>query len=310
MTTKGDKRNGGERKQRVTPEHRGVVSKPGNGGAREGAGRKKRCSTYKTRNWATILYPESAKEGWRDILRGWCCQALLSPLHDKDENPDGTPKKPHYHLMCMWDGPKGQALMEERFAELGGVGCQPCNSSRGYARYLCHLDNPEKYQYPVEAVEAFGGANYLDVIALESDRRATIAEMCRWCRDEGCISFAALCEYAMDNKPTWWQAITSNSTMLMFRFIRSLEDEMKKGKFQKPVPVPEKKSEEPRASRLSPLEEARHRAREARQRLEEALYAVSALENGPTANTTEEIYAVERRLTETGAGPLCAGKDT
>lgn len=244
MATKDSKRDGGERKERVTPEHRGLASKPGNGGVREGAGRKRRHGGYKTRNWATILYPESAAEGWRDILRGWCCQALLSPLHDKDKNPDETPKKPHYHLMVMWDGPKAQSLMEERFAELGGVGCQPCNSSRGMARYLCHMDNPEKFQYRVEDVEAFGGANYLDIIALESDRRQTIAEMCDWCDKVGCISFAELSREARNNHPVWWQALTSNSTMIMFRYVRSLEDEMKKGKF---LPVEPEKKPEPEA---------------------------------------------------------------
>ena len=119
--------------------------------------------------------------------------------------------------------------MEKRVEELGGVGCQPCNSARGYARYLCHLDNPEKAQYDPGAVEAFGGADYLEVISLESDRRATVGEMMDWCRAEGCISFAALCDYAKANKPTWWQALCAHSTMVMFRYIRSLEDELKRG---------------------------------------------------------------------------------
>lgn len=215
---------------------------------------KGKRSTYKTRNWVTVVYPESEKPGWRDILRGWCCQAFVSPLHDKDVDPDGSAKKAHYHVLMMWDGPKAAALMEERVKELGGVGCQPCNSARGYARYLCHLDNPDKAQYDLSAVEAFGGADYLEVIALESDRRATIAEMCDWCRAEGCISFAELCDYARTNRPVWWQALTAHSTMLMFRYIRSLEDEMSKGRYRKPT-----KSTPEVDSGASPLDVARAR---------------------------------------------------
>lgn len=287
---KGDTKGKGDGKpRRVTPEHRGGA-RENSGGVREGAGRKeKRRGGYKTRNWCTVLYPESAAKGWKDILRGWCCQALLSPLHDKDKDPDGNQKKPHYHLMCMFDGPRSQSLMEEKFKELGGVGCQACNSARGYARYLCHMDNPEKYQYPVEGVEAFGGANYLDIIALESDRRATIAEMCDWCDAEGCISFAELCREARANHPTWWQAITSNSTLIMFRYIRSLEDEMEKGRFRKPISPEEEKARAeahlkaelghvlPKAAPLSPLEQAQAEAARVRQRLAELEYTIGQM---------------------------------
>ena len=35
------------------------------------------------RNFATIVYPESAPEGWLDILDEECVEAFVSPLHDK-----------------------------------------------------------------------------------------------------------------------------------------------------------------------------------------------------------------------------------
>lgn len=48
----------------------------------------------RTRNWATVVYPESAPKNWREILGEMRVPCFLSPLHDKDINPDGTPKKP------------------------------------------------------------------------------------------------------------------------------------------------------------------------------------------------------------------------
>ena len=220
-------------------------------------------STYKTRNWATVIYPESEKANWRDILRGWCCQAFVSPLHDADRNPDETPKKPHYHVLMMWDGPKAASLMQKRIEELGGVGCQPCNSARGYARYLCHLDNPEKAQYDMKDVEAFGGADYLGVIQLETDRRQTISEMCAWCRETGCVSFAALSDYARSEKPVWWQALTAHSTMFMFRYVRALEDEVKSGRQFVGNMGPEAKAEPEPVYEVSPLEVAKAKVKQA-----------------------------------------------
>ena len=202
--------------------------------------------------------------------------------------------------------------MEERFAELGGVGCQPCNSSRGYARYLCHLDNPEKYQYPVEAVEAFGGANYLDVIALESDRRATIAEMCDWCDETGCFSYAELAREARRNHPMWWQALTSSATMIMFRYIRSIEDEFKRGGIKSRVEQ-EARDAEVEAKRIRKQEEERKELEKLNlSPVEVAAAKLKQAQSDLEAARARLMVEVERaeKATETGAGPLCAVKDT
>lgn len=183
-------------------------------------------SEYKTRNWVTVIYPESEKPGWRDILASWCVQAFVSPLHQFDANPDGEVKKAHYHVMLMMDGPKARGLMEKRMEELGGVGCQPCNSARGYARYLCHLDNPEKHQYDPADVESFGGADYMGVIELETDRRKVISEMMDWCRENHVVSFYQLCDYARTEKPdTWFRVLNGGGMMIMYRYLRSMEYE-------------------------------------------------------------------------------------
>jgi len=48
---------------------------------------------------------------------------------------------------------------------------------RGYARYLCHLDNPEKHQYSRDDVKAFGGADYDEITQLETDKVKLCSEM-------------------------------------------------------------------------------------------------------------------------------------
>ncbi len=46
----------------------------------------------RTRNFATVVYPESAPENWMRILEEHRVPALISPLHDKDVDADGKKK--------------------------------------------------------------------------------------------------------------------------------------------------------------------------------------------------------------------------
>ena len=49
---------------------------------------KKRAGT-RTRNFATVVYLESAPADWMERLDQHHIAALVSPLHDKDKNPSG-----------------------------------------------------------------------------------------------------------------------------------------------------------------------------------------------------------------------------
>ncbi len=101
----------------------------------------------RTRNFATVVYPESAPEEWQGILAEQFIPAFISPLHDKDLNPTGEEKKAHWHVVVMFEGKKSVEQVTEIFNLIGGVGCDKVHSIRGYARYLCHLDNPDKAKY-------------------------------------------------------------------------------------------------------------------------------------------------------------------
>ena len=63
------------------------------------------AKNVKKRNWAFVLYPESAPENWREELQKTGLQCAISPLHDRDMNPDSTPKKAHYHVILTYSGP-------------------------------------------------------------------------------------------------------------------------------------------------------------------------------------------------------------
>ena len=69
----------------------------------------------RTRNYATVVYPESAPSDWIDKLTECFVPAFISPLHDKDINPGGEPKKPHYHVIIMFDSVKTRDQAKEIF---------------------------------------------------------------------------------------------------------------------------------------------------------------------------------------------------
>ena len=112
----------------------------------------------KSRYWSFIVYPESVCDNWINDLTEKGCVFAVSPLHDKDINPTGELKKPHYHVLIQFDGPTTYKNVKENICDLIGATI-PKNviSMRGYYRYLCHLDNPEKYQYDVNDIQTYGG---------------------------------------------------------------------------------------------------------------------------------------------------------
>lgn len=177
--------------------------------------------SLRTRNFATVVYPESAPENWLDILTECMVPAFVSPLHDQDINPGGEPKKPHYHVDFMFEGVKSVDQVTELFESFGGVGCEVINSIRGYARYLCHLDNPEKHQYSTEDVKCFCGADYAATIGLATDKYKAVREMITWCNENGVFIYSDLLEYAAEHRYDWFRCLCDNATVVMKEYLKS-----------------------------------------------------------------------------------------
>lgn len=159
----------------------------------------------RTRHFATVVYPESAPTDWMQRLDTYHIPALISPLHDKDINPSGEPKKPHYHVLLMFEGPKDfETQVKPIFDEIGGVGREMVNSSRGYARYLCHLDNPEKTQYSPSDVRCMGGVNFYEVTQLPTDERKMLGEIIAFIQKCEIYSFAEFIDVSKIYHPEWF----------------------------------------------------------------------------------------------------------
>lgn len=175
----------------------------------------------RTRNFVTVVYPDSAPDNWLNIVSELKIPCFISPLHDKDINPNGEPKKSHWHVMLMFEGVKTETQVRDVVSTFGGVGLEVVNSLRGYARYLCHLDNPEKYQYSIDCVSMYGGADYFSIIGLASDKYKAVSEMIDFVKENRILFFSDLLEYSSVHRNDWFKLLCDNSAYILKEYIFS-----------------------------------------------------------------------------------------
>ena len=185
--------------------------------------KKDENKSFRTKNFATVVYPESCPENWLEVLGELLIPCFVSPLHDKDFNPNGEPKKSHYHVLFRFDGVKTLEQVKEILPKIGGVGCEPVNSIRGYARYLCHLDNPEKAQYDTAKVRCFCGADYIDTVNLITDKYKVITEILDYCDQNKIYSYRNLVQYCRVNRPEWFRVLCDNGSYVVLEYLKSAQ---------------------------------------------------------------------------------------
>lgn len=120
----------------------------------------------KKRLWTIVLYPESAPKDWREIIKQSGIVFAVSPLHDRDINADGTPKKPHHHLILAYSGPTTYNNVKSFCDELNQPIPKPLESVRGMYRYFTHEENPEKAQYDKNLIEHYNGFSLVNFCEL------------------------------------------------------------------------------------------------------------------------------------------------
>ena len=178
---------------------------------------------FRSRNWLGVVYPESAPEDWREILDNMRLTWLEGPLHDRDVNANGEPKKPHIHIILMYSTQTSQNAVNEVLGLINAPIAIACRNTRAAIRYLIHADNPEKAQYSKEDVKAHGGAvigKALDPTPV--DKATAMKEMCAWVLENDIIDFADLLEFAMLNNSDWFEVLTAQGgTFTMEKYITS-----------------------------------------------------------------------------------------
>ena len=184
----------------------------------------------RSRSWVFVVYPESAPKDWRTILDKQGMTWVESPLHNKDVNPDGEVKKEHWHVLLMFQTLKSYGQMQEIAHELKSPNPQKCMNIHGMVRYFAHLDNPEKYQYPVNEIKAHGGADiakYLTANGVEKLR--AISEMQEWIEENNCTELTQLADYALKERfDDWYEVLATQSTVFLNAYIRSMRHQKRR----------------------------------------------------------------------------------
>lgn len=180
------------------------------------------ANNVKKRNWAFVLYPESAPDDWKEQLQLSGLQGAISPLHDKDIDPTGEPKKPHYHIILVYGSPTTYNNVKAFTDKLHQPIPQPLEQVRGYYRYLTHKDNPEKYQYPESEIETVNGFNIADFVELtKSEVNAMKGELLELIREKHMKEYCDFMDYVQDNLDMSYFDIASSHTMFFNGYLRS-----------------------------------------------------------------------------------------
>lgn len=172
--------------------------------------------------WWGYGYPDTMPEDWRDRASESGYE-ILAMYHDQDVETDGKPKEPHWHVAVRLAHAGTIDDAKEILLRLGikEKSIQWRDSWRSVARYLCHLDSPNKTQYSPEHVLEFGGADYMTAIQRSAEKYRIVAAMQEWVIESNCRSFAKLMDYARENDMEWFMALCDNCAIPMREYIKS-----------------------------------------------------------------------------------------
>lgn len=182
----------------------------------------------KGRYWACVGYPESLPTNWLEILQETGLAVAISPLHDKDLNPDNTPKKPHYHILFCYDGPTTYNNVKSLCDRLNATIPIKIESPKGMYRYHIHLDNPDKYQYDDRNRIIMNGLDPASFNSLTSTEILKIKrEIITLIEDNKIFEYRDLVKFFADNDMNDFFQVASSNTMFINTYLSSFRNKKK-----------------------------------------------------------------------------------
>lgn len=189
----------------------------------------------RTRNWTLIFYPEDLPDDWKERVDELCVKWIESPLHDRDENPDGTPKKAHIHTLFMFETVKNSEQVKNLFGGLFGlyesgsiVGIatpQQVTDRSGIVRYMAHLDHPSKAQYDVNDIVGHNGADVAEIMRYSvTETLNKMIAIEEFIEQNKITEYATLCRLIRYNNPDWYQIVVTKNTVHFRTFVNSFRN--------------------------------------------------------------------------------------
>lgn len=181
------------------------------------------ANQVKKRNWAFVLYPESAPSDWREQLALSGLMGAISPLHDKDVDPTGEPKKAHYHVILVYGAPTTYNNVKAFTDKLNQPIPQALEQVRGYYRYLTHKDNPDKYQYADSEIVTFNGFDIADFTEISKSEITQMKfKLLTLMRELNFTEYFELVEYVQDNLDMTHFDVVSSHTIFFNGYLKSV----------------------------------------------------------------------------------------
>ena len=154
-------------------------------------------SSIRDRKFCVILYPDDAShmEAFEKIKESFDCAYIL---HDFDTLDTGELKKAHYHVVFTFPNPRYLSSVaddlgiSENYIER----CIKLNSS---LRYLIHADNPDKYQYSLDAVGGSLKDRLRKLVCVVSEEQQVLSLIKYLDDTDGFVSYRNFLIYACEN---------------------------------------------------------------------------------------------------------------
>ena len=196
----------------------------------------KRAGT-RARYWTFIAYPDSAPINWLQVLKDEQISFVVSPIHDMDINEDGSSKKPHYHVLLLFDNNKTIKQAEEVSKLVNGTMPITVKDKSNLVRYFTHVDRPEKAQYSPVNIVTYGksAVDLVDEAYAISDveRLGIINEIYEWISENEIHYYDTVVDFARINNLTWHREINNRKTgvaSLIHKYILSKATKAKESK--------------------------------------------------------------------------------
>ena len=194
----------------------------------------------KSKYFCAILYPDSISYDADKVIISLAQEHLtfaVSPIHDRDVETDGSPKKRHYHLLLAYSSATTLNNIRGWFNACGMPetdlhSVRVCASGVGYYRYLTHKDNPEKAQYDDKDIRVFNDSDELfkKFSKTASEKIDDLVRIFQIVDELNTISFHSLVQYLMLNERDLFKMLTSSSALAICvkEYQRSLEYDQRK----------------------------------------------------------------------------------
>lgn len=163
--------------------------------------KKTNVTTERDREHSFVVYPSQIdvlKFHLDELVKGDVVKKYAYIEHNNDVLKDGSKKPYHVHLYVYFNQPKSLTLGREliKFDDTN-VFSEFVLSTPKCVRYLCHLDDVDKYQYEInDVVSNFDVLKFLDV----NVRSTANNNLVQCCIDlaNGCSHLECLSRYGVD----------------------------------------------------------------------------------------------------------------